>query len=173
MTRSSLAGIPCSIARSLDVVGEWWTLLVLRDLFYGLERFEQIVSDLGISRAVLTSRLKSLEAAELIERRRYQTAPDRFSYHLTAAGEDLFGVLLTLMTWGDAHQRPFGEPVPVSLLCRSCESETAAVACCASCGEPLRPDGVGVRPNLGQRTPRTRLSLRPASADPRPDQPER
>ena len=161
MKRTSLEQIPCSIARALDVVGEWWTPLVLRDLFYGLTRFDEIVSDLPISRNILTDRLRTLEAEEIVERRLYATSPERHDYHLTVKGEALFGWLMTLMAWGDRWQNPDGV-APVSVLCRTCETETTAQVCCATCGSELRPDSVGVRPNLGQRTPRPRLTLRRA-----------
>lgn len=166
VTRKRLDGLPCSMARSLDVLGEWWTPLVLRDVFYGVRRFEEIASDLPIARNVLSQRLRSLVEAGLLTRERYATAPDRFEYHLTEKGRDTFGVLLALMAWGDRWQNPGGPP-PVTLLCRACRSSTTATVCCSACGEALTPDGVGVRPNLGQAVPRARLALDRPDPDPR------
>lgn len=158
VTRKRLDGLPCSIARSLDVLGEWWTPLVLRDVFYGVRRFEEIARDLPIARNVLASRLRSLVDAGLLTRQRYATAPERFEYHLTDKGRDTFGILLALMAWGDRWHEDEGAE-PVTLLCRACRSATTPAVCCGTCGEELTPAGVGVRPNLGQDVPRARLAL--------------
>lgn len=165
-TRKSLEEIPCSIARSLDVIGEWWTPLVLRDVHYGLRRFEEIARDLPIARNVLSARLRSLVEAGVLERRQYASGPDRYEYHLTERGHDTFGVILALMAWGD---RWTGEPEaaspPVSVLCRGCNAETTPVVACAHCGDELTARHVGVRPNHGQQVPRARLALRRAGRD--------
>lgn len=160
--RRRLDDLPCSIARSLDVLGEWWTPLVLRDLAYGLHRFEEIAADLPIARNVLADRLRGLVEAGVVDKRPYATTPERFEYHLTDAGREAFGVLMALMAWGDRWTTPEGDPTPVTLLCRSCRTATTPQVCCAECGAPLALEGVGVRPNLGQQVPRTRLSLGPA-----------
>lgn len=157
--RRRLDDLPCSIARSLDVIGEWWTPLVLRDIAYGLHRFEAIAADLPIARNVLSDRLKALVEAGLLETRPYQQSPLRVEYHLTESGVDTFGVLLALMAWGDRWANPEGAP-PVSVLCRGCSSETVPQVTCGSCGDRLSLSTVGVRANLGQDTPTTRLRLR-------------
>lgn len=158
--RRRLDDIPCSIARTLDVIGEWWTPLVLRDIAYGVHRFEAIATDLPIARNVLSDRLRSLTEAGLLETRPYSDNPPRVEYHLTEAGRDALGVLLSLMAWGDRWARPDEEPVPVSLLCRGCRSETTPTTCCSECGEALTLESVGVRPNLGQAVPQAQLRLR-------------
>ncbi|WP_370328001.1 winged helix-turn-helix transcriptional regulator [Euzebya sp.] len=158
VTRRRLDDIPCSIARALDVLGEWWTPLILRDVVYGLTRFDQIADDLPIARNVLSTRLSSLVEHGVLERHRYATGPDRYEYHLTEKGRDAFGILMALMAWGDRWE-DLGGPAPVSVLCRSCDTETTPMVACSACGEALRPDRVGVRPNLGQETPRPRLVL--------------
>ena len=89
MPKQSLANIACSIARSLDVIGDRWTPLILRDLFVGISRFEDIRRDLGIASNVLSTRLDNLERHTVVERRQYQSAPDRYEYRLTAKGFDL------------------------------------------------------------------------------------
>ncbi len=93
----------CSIARSLETIGERWTLLILRDAFLGTRRFDDFQKSLGIARNVLTVRLKSLVDAGMLERRRYQERPDRYEYRLTEKGIDLWPVLFTLMKFGDKH----------------------------------------------------------------------
>lgn len=158
MRRKRLDDLPCSIARSLDVLGEWWTLLVLRDIFYGLRRFEEIATDLPIARNVLASRLKKLVSEGLLERHQYAESPARYEYQLTAAGRDTFGIVLSLMAWGDRWANPDDTP-PVTVLCRHCDTETRPQVTCGTCREPLTPDTVGVRPNVGQGTPRARLIL--------------
>lgn len=161
VARKRLSGIECSIARSLDVIGEWWTPLVLRDIFYGLHRFEEIATDLPIARNVLASRLAALVEAGLLVRRQYSDGPPRHEYHPTAKGEETFGVLLALMSWGDRWTNPDDTP-PVTVLCRSCDTQTHPVVACDACGAALTPSTVGVRPNHGQQTPRTKLVLKRA-----------
>jgi DNA-binding HxlR family transcriptional regulator len=100
----------CSIARTLEIVGERWTLLVLRDAFLGIRRFDDFQRDLGVARNVLADRLARLVDEGILERRRYQERPERFEYRLTAAGRDLWPVLHSLATWGDAHAAPDGPP---------------------------------------------------------------
>lgn len=96
----------CSIARSLGLLGQRWTLLVLRELVFGVHRFDGIARATGAPRDVLTTRLRSLEEAGLVERRIYQDRPARFEYHLTELGRDGAEVLLSLMSFGDRHLSP-------------------------------------------------------------------
>lgn len=103
----------CSIARTLDLVGDRWTLLLLRDLFNGVHRFDELRGHVGVSRDVLTRRLAALVDAGLVERRAYRAEGERAraSYHLTGAGKDLQPVLVALMAWGDQHRAgPAGPP---------------------------------------------------------------
>ena len=120
---------PCSIAAALEVVGEKWSLLALREMGYGVNRFARIAGYTGVSRDILADRLRKLEAAGVIERRQYSEHPPRYEYHLTEAGLELFPVLLTLQQWGDkwAVDRPVltrrhtcGEPVQIDLVCHHC-----------------------------------------------------
>src|SRR5665213_3669367 len=93
----------CSVAATLEVVGDPWTLLILRDAFGGVRRFEQWQEQLGVARNVLAARLKSLVVHGVLEKRAYCARPPRYEYVLTAKGRDLFDVLLTLAAWGDRH----------------------------------------------------------------------
>lgn len=103
MKRASFQPMPCPVARALEHIGDGWSLLILRDAFYGLRRFDEFLNSLGIASSTLTRRLNDLVAAGLLERRPYQDNPPRHEYHLTEAGVDLRPVILTLMVWGARH----------------------------------------------------------------------
>ena len=111
MQRKSFDAMPCPIARSLERVGEWWSILILRDALRGLTRFDQFQSNLGIAPNMLARRLAALVDAGLLERRRYSERPPRDEYVLTARGRDFRPVLLSLMAWGNRHFAPEGESV--------------------------------------------------------------
>lgn len=142
--RIDLSAFECSVARTLDVVGDKWTLLVIRDAFYGVRRFEHFTRDLGIARNVLTDRLGRLVDAGILERQLYQDRPPRYEYRLTRKGRDLLPVLVTLMRWGDTWT-PDDEP-PVDLIHRDCGNATHAVVSCAHCGEDLTPFNIRIEP---------------------------
>lgn len=143
--RIDLSDFECSVARTLDLVGDKWTLLVIRDAFYGVRRFEDFTRDLGIARNVLTDRLGRLVEAEILEKQQYEQRPPRHEYRLTRKGRELFGVLLTLMHWGDTWA-PADEGPPVDLIHHDCGEATHAVASCARCGGALAPFNVHVEP---------------------------
>jgi DNA-binding HxlR family transcriptional regulator len=140
----------CSIARTLEVLGERWTLLLVRDALQGIRRFDDFQRSLGLARNVLTDRLKRLVDAEVLERVPYQERPMRYEYRLTAMGRELAVPLLGLMHWGDRHLAgPEGPP----RLTRhhACGGEVHARLVCATCGEPIGPEGVDVLPGPGSR----------------------
>ena len=111
MPKQSFAAIACSIARTVDVVGQRWTPLIVRDLFAGMTKFEDIRRDLGIASNVLAARLEDLERHGVVERRQYQSAPARHEYVLTEKGRDLYPVIATLVAWGDKWlAEPSGRP---------------------------------------------------------------
>jgi DNA-binding HxlR family transcriptional regulator len=138
MGKTSFGDFTCSIARTLAVVGERWTLLILRDVFVGVNRFDDIQRDLGIARNVLTERLESLVWEGVLERRAYQDRPLRYEYVLTEKGRDLQSVLLTLLAWGDRWESGRDGP-PLRLRHETCGKATTAEVVCSGCGEPLRP----------------------------------
>jgi DNA-binding HxlR family transcriptional regulator len=111
MQRTPFDQMPCPVARSLERVGEWWSILILRDAFYGLTRFDQFAESLGIAPNMLTRRLKALCEAGLLERRLYQERPPRYEYVLTEKGHDFRPVLWTLFAWGNRHLAPEGASV--------------------------------------------------------------
>lgn len=103
MERKSFGEMQCPIARSLERVGEWWSILILRDAFYGLTRFDEFQKSLGIAPNMLTRRLKGLVESGLLERREYNARPPRYEYVLTDTGRDFRPVLLSLLAWGNKH----------------------------------------------------------------------
>src|SRR3954453_22306829 len=111
MRRKSFGEMQCPIARSLERVGEWWSMLILRDASLGLTRFDQFQQSLGIAPNILTRRLNSLVEAGLLERRRYSERPPRDEYVLTEAGRDFRPVLLAFLAWGNRHLAPGGTSV--------------------------------------------------------------
>jgi DNA-binding HxlR family transcriptional regulator len=111
MQRTSFGAMPCPIARSLERVGEWWSILILRDAFAGMTRFDEFQKSLGIAPNMLTRRLTALVESGLLERRRYCEHPPRDEYLLTARGRDFRPVLLAMMAWGNRHFAPEGATI--------------------------------------------------------------
>jgi DNA-binding HxlR family transcriptional regulator len=126
----------CSIARTVDVIGEWWTLLILRDLFAGMSRYDELQRVLGIASNILAARLKTLREAELVERTADPDDARRWSYRLTAKGRELYPVLLAIMAWGDKWLALPGRQ-PVLVVHARCGQVTAAVPACSVCQQPL------------------------------------
>ncbi len=113
MRRTSFSTMDCPIARTLDRVGEWWSILILRDAFGGMTRFDEFAKDLGIAPNMLTRRLNGLVEAGLMEKRRYCVRPPRDEYVLTARGRDFRPVLMALLAFGNRHYAPEGVSVAV------------------------------------------------------------
>ena len=134
------SGQNCSVARALEVLGERWTMLVLRDAFQGVTRFELFARRLRIAPNILTKRLATLVEAGVLERKRYQERPERFEYVLTPAGKELLPALVDLMRWGDAHLAPDGPPAV--LRHGGCGGELGRGAVCERCGRPVEADDV-------------------------------
>ena len=144
MTGTSEAVTPrtCSIARTLEVVGERWALLALREVFLGVRRFDAIHRNTGAPRDILSARLRKLLAAGLLERRQYQERPARFEYRLTEAGRDLLPVLLTLGDWGDKH---LTDAEPAYSWGHRCGAEFHPRVVCEACGEPVARRDLALR----------------------------
>jgi DNA-binding HxlR family transcriptional regulator len=136
MKRTSFARWPCSIARTVDLLGDWWTPLVLREAFYGVHRFDDFQQSLGIGRNILAERLRRLVDNGLLERHKYQDRPERHEYRLTEKGRDFFPVLAAMMRWGD-RWLDGGKGEPVTLRHTTCGQVTSAEIVCSECGEPL------------------------------------
>lgn len=135
----------CSIARTLEVVGERWSLLIVRDALLGLRRFDEFQQSLAIARNVLTDRLTKLVEHGVFERVRYQDRPARYEYRLTPMGEELFLPLLALMHWGDRHLA--GDVGPPRLVEHSgCGGSVVEELVCSGCGRKVTPGQVHTRP---------------------------
>jgi DNA-binding HxlR family transcriptional regulator len=130
----------CSIVRTLDLIGERWTLLVLREAFMGVRRFTDMQRELGVARNVLSDRLAHLVEIGVLERRQYQDRPARFEYRLTAKGKELQPAILTLMRWGDDHLAPDGPPTVLHH--HDCDHDAEAVVVCSHCGGKLNTRNV-------------------------------
>jgi DNA-binding HxlR family transcriptional regulator len=129
--------MPCPIAQTLGVVGERWTLLVLREAFFRTRRFDDFQRSLGIARNILADRLVTLVDAGVLERRLYQDRPRRYEYRLTEKGMDLWPVLVALQAWGEKHAE--ASAPPIELVHTGCGHATSPVLACSHCGEPLGP----------------------------------
>ena len=114
MRRKSFDKMSCPIARSLERVGEWWSMLIMRDALHGMTRFDEFQNSLGIAPNMLTRRLNSLVETGLLERRRYSERPPRHEYVPTGRGRDFFPVLVTLLTWGNKHFATDGQRVVIA-----------------------------------------------------------
>jgi DNA-binding HxlR family transcriptional regulator len=125
----------CSIAQCLEVIGEWWTVLILRDAFLGVSRFDALQERLGIARNVLTQRLTHLTEHGILERVPYQDKPVRYDYRLTDKGRDLWPVLTMMRQWGDRWSAPDGPPLEA--VHTSCGHVSLAVPTCSECGDTL------------------------------------
>ncbi len=150
MRRKSFETLECPIARSLERVGEWWSILILRDAFLGATRFEQFQNSLGIAPNMLTRRLGALVAAGMLERRRYSDRPPRHDYVLTEQGRDFRPVLWALLAWGNRHFAPEGASVVIV------DTETGDLA------DPVLVDAASLRP---LRSPSFRTAPGPAASD--------
>jgi DNA-binding HxlR family transcriptional regulator len=147
MQRTQFGDFACSIARTMDVIGEPWSPLVLRDVFAGVHRFDQIQADLGVSRKVLTERLNHLVEEGVLERRQYDARP-RFEYHLTDKGAELVDLLMVMVGWGDRWLAGEAGP-PVLYRHRTCGQVSHVDLRCASCGEPMHAGDVDLLPGPG------------------------
>jgi DNA-binding HxlR family transcriptional regulator len=149
MQRKSFEAMNCSVAQCLEVIGEWWSMLVVRDAFLGVRRFDDFQARLGISRNILTARLASLVEAGVLEKVPYSEHPLRHEYRLTAKGRDLWPVLTTMREWGDRWAAPDG--APVELVHKGCGEVTSLALTCSACGEAVDSRSVRARPGPGAR----------------------
>jgi len=136
MLNRTYDGQRCSIARALEVVGERWSLLIIRDVFLGVRRFDDLQQSLGITRSVLSTRLGCLTEAGVLERKLYQTKPDRYEYVPTRQGLDLWPVLMQLLKWGDRYYADADGP-PRIVEHTGCGGRMDADLCCDKCGVRL------------------------------------
>ena len=171
MLKNDYDGQVCSIAAALELVGERWSLLIVRDVMLGLRRFEELQGNLGIARNVLQKRLARLTEQGLLERRLYQEHPPRHEYRLTEKGLDLWPTMVSLMQWGDRHAPPAMGP-PVILEHRGCGGAVDEHRTCVACGAQLSVRDVRALPGPGAlpahplRRRRATPTQAPATASP-------
>jgi DNA-binding HxlR family transcriptional regulator len=145
--RRTFEDMNCSVAQCLEIVGEWWSLLIVRDAFFGVRRFDDFQARLGISRNILNNRLTKLVDNGVLERVPYQDNPPRSNYRLTEKGRDLWLVLTAMRQWGDRWVAPDGPPLKMRHA--ACGRIVKAVAVCSHCGEPLDRRAVTYEPGPG------------------------
>jgi DNA-binding HxlR family transcriptional regulator len=155
MRQTSFADFHCSLAKSLEAIGDWWSPLIVRDLFIGIRRFDELVEDLGISRNLLTDRLTTLAEHGVIQSERYSEHARRVEYSLTESGRELAVILMALTTWGDRWQTPVnGPPIRFRHHKHRCEPKIV----CSTCNEPIAAEDITFRPGPGgQAGPGTQL----------------
>jgi DNA-binding HxlR family transcriptional regulator len=141
----------CSIAAAMEILGERWTFLILREAFYGVRRFSDMQRNLGIARNILSARLQTLVNSGIFERRLYQEEPERFEYRLTQAGRDLYPAVIAIMKWGDEYLAE--EAGPPVVLRHSCGELIDPALVCDHCGGALHPHDVTPEPGPGARVP--------------------
>ena len=147
--------MPCSVARTLSVIGDRWTMLILRNAFLRMRRFEDFQASLGLTRHLLASRLKRLVDEGLLERLPYQQAPLRHEYRLTDKGKALHPVLMALTAWGDQWMDRGAGP-PMLLQHRQCGHTMRPTMVCSDCGEPIAAHDVRPLPGPGLASARRR-----------------
>jgi len=152
MQRTSFGAMACSIARTMDVVGEPWSPLIVRNIYIGITRFDQLQASLGISRKVLAERLRWLAEHGVLERREYSARPPRHEYVLTGKGLDLFQVLMVMVAWGDRWLAGEAGP-PVLYRHAACGQIGHAELHCSACGEPMSATDIDVLPGPGSARP--------------------
>jgi DNA-binding HxlR family transcriptional regulator len=159
---------PCSVARTLQIIGDRWSLMILRAAFFGVKRFDELKRQLGIATNVLTDRLNRFVEVGIFYRNQYQAQPDRYDYRFTELGKGLFGPLIAMQHWGDHWLA--GDQPPLILTHLSCGHDFHAEVCCDHCRQPLRAvdvdyamhydDPLDSRRGGGCHTPEKRLRVR-------------
>ncbi|MEU9788613.1 helix-turn-helix domain-containing protein [Streptomyces phaeochromogenes] len=157
MTRTSLSGVACSIARATDLFGDAWTALIMRDVLVGIRRFDELAEDIGLSRKTLAARLALLVEEGVLTRELYQATPPREEYVATEKGREFYPVLLALMTWGDKWYAGSAGP-PAQIRHDACGHLATPVVACDACREPLTVGDTTQLPGPGGRVgPGTQL----------------
>lgn len=151
MLRHDYPGQVCSIAKALEVIGERWSLLIVRDVMNGRRRFDDLQKGLGIARNVLSTRLQRLVEEDILERRPYQESPPRYEYLLTEKGLDLWPALVALLAWGDRHS-PYPDGPPMVIVHKECGGRVSDRGICEECGEELHARDARALPGPGVTT---------------------
>jgi len=162
MERKSFSDMDCSVAQCLEVVGEWWTMLIVRDAFVGVSRFEDFRQRLGISRNILQQRLTKLVDVGVLRRVPYSEHLPRDDYLLTPKGQDLWPVLMALRQWGDSHAAPDGPPL--ESVHDGCGQVSSQILTCGTCGEAVGPCDVHAVPGAGRSAGLVRTRRNPVGS---------
>jgi DNA-binding HxlR family transcriptional regulator len=150
--RNDYPGQVCSIAKALEVIGERWSLLIVRDVMNRRRRFDELQKGLGIARNVLATRLQRLVDEDILERRAYQRNPERYEYFLTEKGLDLWPALIALLAWGDRHS-PTPEGPPMLIVHKECGGPVSDRGICGACGAVLHAHDARALPGPGMIEP--------------------
>ena len=156
----------CSVAQCLEVVGEWWSMLILRDAFLGVTRFDRFQERLGISRNVLNHRLTRLVDEGIMTRTPYSDRPVRYDYRLTDKGRDLWPVITAMRQWGDQYAAPNGPPITV--VHKACGKTSQAIYVCSECGEPVAARDFSVERGPGYHDDLINSPVATSTAPPQP-----
>src|SRR6202163_1411739 len=148
---------PCSLARTVAVIGHRWSLLILREFFLRIRRFDEFQASLGVTRHLLADRLKKLVRFGVLRRIPYQESPKRYEYILTQKGLDLYPIIMSIVHWGNVHMVD-ARGRPMLHEHKSCGKLFDPVMTCSECGEPIAAKGVHVHPGPGARQPQPPLS---------------
>jgi DNA-binding HxlR family transcriptional regulator len=162
MQRASFREMHCSVAQCLEIVGEWWTPLIVRDALLGISRFDDFHERLGISRNVLNQRLAALVDAGVFEKVLYCEHPPRHEYRLTSKGRDLWPVIAAMRQWGDRWAAPDGPPLEI--VHQACGQVSQIVATCSVCGEPVIDGGMRAVDGPGARDALLAVADRPSAS---------
>ncbi len=148
MERKSFSNMDCSVAQCVEVTGEWWSMLIVRDALLGVTRFDVFQKRLGVARNVLQQRLERLIESGVMEKSMYSEHPPRYDYRLTEKGRDLWPIINAMRQWGDQYSAPQGPPV--RLVHRSCGNEAMGIVVCSECGEVMNSSNVKIVVNPGR-----------------------
>ena len=152
MLHRDYPGLDCSVAKALEVIGERWSLLIVRSVMHGNRRFGEMQESLGIARNVLSARLQRLVDEEILERRAYQESPPRYEYFLTQKGLDLWPALIALLNWGDRYS-PSPEGPRRLIVHKECGGTVSERGICESCGKLLHARDARPLPGPGLEVP--------------------
>jgi DNA-binding HxlR family transcriptional regulator len=157
MRASELAKMTCTVARSVDVIGDPWTIMIIKELFLGQKRFDQIQTYTGVSPHLLSVRMKRLQKHAIVQRRAYQQRPVRYEYRLTEKGLDLWTILIAFKDWSARWGRwPAGEPLAIRH--KACSYITPLKVVCSHCDEPITARDVSAEMSTAMLAERARMS---------------
>lgn len=148
MKIADIGNQPCSVARTLSVIGDTWTMMIIRNAFLGIRKFDDLQKNLGVTRHVLTDRLNTLVQEEILYKSPYTETKKRFEYRLTQKGLDLYPIIMSLIQWGDRYMDQ-GQGAPIDLIHTTCGHHFHPVMVCSECTQPIRAKEVQIMAGQG------------------------